>query len=948
VIAAIVLGVVTGLTIGALAIGLVLVYKASRFANLAHGQLGATSAVILATLVLDHGWSWWAAFPVALALGIGLGFLAERLIIRRFRRQQRRGITMLLVAIGIGQLLLAVSYIPAFAPDRTKLFRSQYPLPFDLHWRVGGADLTGSHLMILVLIPTIVAGLAAFLRWSSLGKSIRAVASNPESARLCGISVDRVNAITWGIAGGLSALTAILLAPGQSLFDSAALGPALLLRALGAAALGGFTSLPAALVGGLASGIVEHVTLSVTSQGSTAELAVFITVLVILFARGRALSAAAEDAGDVTEDQPPVRIPDAIRDRFVVRSHRGLLGCVALVPALVLPHLPHFREDSNTFLLVIILVFAVVGVGLTMLVGWAGQVSLGHFAVVGMGAYLAAKLGERDMSLPAVLLVAGLLGAATLALVGLPGLRLRGLTLAVTTLGFAVVAPAWLFTQSWFGAEGQSVVTVPALGLAGVGRLDSQRTTYYAALALLVLTVVLAGGLRRSVPGRLILAARDNDRALTSFGVTPTGVKLATLGVSGFLAGMAGVIWGVAWNNVSADLVQPSQSLALLAIPVVGGLGSIAGAVAAAFVIYVPTFFVAPHLTPILGDFGSSQGFQLAVAGAGLVLIPLQAPTGLAGQARRLWEKLLARTSDAVTRWAPTDDAEALEVEGITVRFGGIRALDEVDLTVHRGEIVGLIGPNGAGKTTLINVISGHLPLAAGRVRLSGHDVGDLAPELRSGYGLGRSFQDARLFPGLTVREAMQVALVRSNRVGFVSSMLHAPWARDAERASARQADELLEAMGMAQWADSLVSGLSTGMRRITDLTMQVAARPGVLLLDEPTAGVAQRETEAFGPMLRKIRDELDCAIVIVEHDMPLLMGLCDRIYAMETGRIIAEGTPEEIRRDPLVIASYLGSDERAIARSNGRAAPAPTPSVPAGDALDPDLEPTRASGGTS
>jgi ABC-type branched-subunit amino acid transport system ATPase component/ABC-type branched-subunit amino acid transport system permease subunit len=919
VIAALVLGVVTGLTIGALAIGLVLVYKASRFANLAHGQLGATSAVILATLVLDHGWSWWAAFPVALALGIGLGLATERLIIRRFRRQQRRGITMLLVAIGIGQLLLALTYIPAFAPDRTKLFRSQYPLPFDVHWRVGGADLTGSHLLTIVLVPVVVAALASFLRWSSLGKSIRAVASNPESARLCGISVDRVNAITWGIAGGLSALTAVLLAPGQSLFDSASLGPSLLLRALGAAALGGFTSLPAALVGGLLLGVVEHGTLSLTSESSTAELAVFISVLVILFARGRVVSAAADDSADVTEDHPPVCVPDAIRDRFVVRSHRTVLGCVAMVPALVLPHLPYFREDSNTFLLVMVLVAAIVGVGLTMLLGWAGQVSLGHFAVLGMGAYLAAKFGESDMSLPAVLLLAGLVGAGTMALVGLPGLRLRGLTLAVTTLGFAVAAPAWLFVQPWFGSEGQSVVTVPPLGLAGVGRLDSQRATYYAALGLLVLTVLLVGGLRRSVPGRLILAARDNDRALSSFGVTPAGVKLATLAVSGFIAAMAGVIWGVAWNNVSADLVSPAQSLALLAVPVVGGLGSIAGAVAAAVVIYVPTYFVAPHLTPILGEFGSSQGFHLAVAGAGLVLIPLQAPAGIAGQARHLWEKVLANAGEAVTRWAPPEDAEALEVEGVSVQFGGIRALDDVSITVHSGEIVGLIGPNGAGKTTLINVISGHLPLGSGQVRIAGHDVSDLAPELRSGFGLGRSFQDARLFPGLTVREAMQVALARSGRVGFVSSMLHAPWARDADRASRKEADEILETVGLTQWADSLVSGLSTGMRRITDLTMQVAARPKVLLLDEPTAGVAQRETEVFGPMLRNIRSELDCAIVIVEHDMPLLMGVCDRIYAMETGRIIAQGTPEEIRSDPLVIASYLGSDERAIARSNGR-----------------------------
>src|SRR5207248_2753253 len=196
----IVLGLVTGLTTGMLAVGLVLVYKASRFVNLAHGQLGALSAVLLATLVFNHGWSWWAAFPMAVIVGVGFGLVVERLIIRPLRQQRRRGVTMLLVTIGVAQLLLALTYVPSFRPDRTKLFEKQYPLPFKLHWRIFGTDLTGQHIMILALAPLTVAALVLFLRWTSLGKGIRAAASNPDAARLCGISVNRVNAITWGIA----------------------------------------------------------------------------------------------------------------------------------------------------------------------------------------------------------------------------------------------------------------------------------------------------------------------------------------------------------------------------------------------------------------------------------------------------------------------------------------------------------------------------------------------------------------------------------------------------------------------------------------------------------------------------------------------------------------------------------------------------------------------------
>jgi ABC-type branched-subunit amino acid transport system ATPase component len=246
-------------------------------------------------------------------------------------------------------------------------------------------------------------------------------------------------------------------------------------------------------------------------------------------------------------------------------------------------------------------------------------------------------------------------------------------------------------------------------------------------------------------------------------------------------------------------------------------------------------------------------------------------------------------------------------------------ALDEPEISVAAGEIVGLIGPNGAGKTTLINVISGVLRPDSGSVRLFGWEVADLPPEFRTAFGLARTFQDARLFGGLTVVETVQVAMTYRRRVGMLSAMVAAPWARATEATSRRDAEQVVERFGLTPWADALTSELSTGTRRICDLATQVAAEPKVLVLDEPTAGVAQREAEAFGPLLRRIRDELDCSVLIVEHDMPLLMGLCDRVYAMEAGKVIAEGTPQQIRQDPLVIASYLGSKDAAVQRS-GRA----------------------------
>ncbi|HVU72902.1 MAG TPA: ABC transporter ATP-binding protein [Mycobacteriales bacterium] len=270
----------------------------------------------------------------------------------------------------------------------------------------------------------------------------------------------------------------------------------------------------------------------------------------------------------------------------------------------------------------------------------------------------------------------------------------------------------------------------------------------------------------------------------------------------------------------------------------------------------------------------------------------------------------------------PPAPVPALMVQDVRLAFGGVQALDGVSLRVDPGEIVGLIGTNGAGKSTLLNVISGILAPSAGRVLLGGRDVTSAPPELRASLGLGRTFQAASLFPGLTVLETVQAVIGARRKVGVLSAMVRAPWAVRAERQIAEEAAAIVDRFGLAPFADTLTGALSTGTRRICALATQIAARPTVLVLDEPTAGVAQREAEAFGPLLRRIREELACAIVIVEHDMPLLMALCDRVYAMERGAVIREGAPDEVRSDPAVVASYLGTDVVAIGRSGREPAP--------------------------
>ncbi|MCU1451016.1 MAG: hypothetical protein JWP02_3186, partial [Acidimicrobiales bacterium] len=284
--------------------------------------------------------------------------------------------------------------------------------------------------------------------------------------------------------------------------------------------------------------------------------------------------------------------------------------------------------------------------------------------------------------------------------------------------------------------------------------------------------------------------------------------------------------------------------------------------------------------------------------------------------------KGLAKVEERQPYLVPTDRKgrprqPALEVRELSVSFGGIRAVDGVDLSVHPGQIVGLIGPNGAGKTTIFDLISGFLVPSAGKVMLAGQDVTRLPPDARARRGLGRSFQDARLFPSMTVRETIAVALERHMPVRDpLAAALNSPATRAAEREVEAKVDRLIELMRLGAFANKFVYELSTGSRRIVDLACTLAHEPTVLLLDEPSSGIAQRETEALAPLLLDIRDETGAGLIVIEHDMPLITGISDEIVALELGSVIVKGTAHEVVNDPRVVASYLGTTEEVIHRS--------------------------------
>jgi branched-chain amino acid transport system ATP-binding protein len=287
------------------------------------------------------------------------------------------------------------------------------------------------------------------------------------------------------------------------------------------------------------------------------------------------------------------------------------------------------------------------------------------------------------------------------------------------------------------------------------------------------------------------------------------------------------------------------------------------------------------------------------------------AANGNGKSARRRKKK--ESSSGSVSAARPT----LLELSSVAVRFGGVTAVDDVDLVVAEGEIVGFIGPNGAGKTTLFDIISGFLRPDSGRVDFGGEDVTGWSADRRARAGMGRSFQDARIFPSMTVAENIAVALERHLQVRDpVAAALALPASTESETEAALEVHELIELVGLGAFRNKFVGELSTGTRRIVDLAMAIAHRPRLLLLDEPSSGIAQREAEALGPLLLRIREQTGATLLVIEHDIPLLLSIADRLIALDLGEVVAEGEPQEVVQSPAVVQSYLGTNEAAIARS--------------------------------
>ncbi|MFJ8739443.1 ATP-binding cassette domain-containing protein [Embleya sp. NPDC127516] len=937
-------GLVNGLAIGLIALGIVLVYRSGRVINFAVGNLGVIGAALLPLAVINYGVPFWAALTGSLLVGTLAGTIVELAVIRRLFDSAR--VTVLIATIGVAQACVAA--VRAL-PDVDGAVRASYPVAIDAQWQLAGVRVTGAQVCVLVVVPVVAGALTWFLGRTTQGRAVTAAAENPNLARTVGISPKVVSTVVWTLAGLLSTLAMILIA-GQSgrVSATADLGPNTMVRAMAAAVIAGLTSFRWSMLAGVLIGVLQAaIRFNFVEQTGLVDFLLLCAVVVAVWVRARR-DARTDSRGDVrtfATGPRPAPIPERLRGVWWIRHLNRLALVVPLLVAALLPLV--VTQASRHLLYGTILAFAICACSLTVLTGWAGQLSLGQMAFAGLGALTTAALtrgvsidigGDRTIAFQALpfalsALLAALVTAALAAVVGAGALRVDGMLLAVSTFALGVAAAGYLYRRPFLSDGNASSVPLPRGDLLGLDLAD-ERTYYYVLLVVLMVVLALIARLRAHGTGRRTIAVRDNPEAAAACTVPPLRTKVTAFALSGAIAGLGGSLLAGCVQSVplTERFFQVSDSLTLVAIVVIGGLGSTVGPViGAVWVIGLPAFFPGNSLVPI---FASSIG---------LLVLLLYFPGGLtqiANAARaallRWAEGRLPAESTPSTpapkperalrvrerREAVPSDAPVLATRDVSVRYGGNTAVDAVSIQLRPGEILGLIGTNGAGKSTLLNAIGGFAP-ATGTVELLGRDVSRLAPARRAALGLGRTFQAARLFPELTVRETVLVALEARRRSGLVSTALLLPAATRAERHRRAEAVDLIDLVGLGRYADTPVARLSTGTRRIVELANLIALDARVLCLDEPTAGVAQRETEALGPLLLRLRQELDAAMIVIEHDMPFMMSISDRLYCLGAGRVISEGTPEQVRSDPAVIAGYLGTDVRAIDRSGAATADA-------------------------
>jgi len=582
--------------------------------------------------------------------------------------------------------------------------------------------------------------------------------------------------------------------------------------------------------------------------------------------------------------------------------------------------------DSNYWLNLINLAisYSVACIGLNIVLGYAGQLSLAQAGFWGLGAYTSAILTTQFgvpvwIGLIASFIVAGLFGI----LLGIPTLKLTGHYLAMATIGFGIILQLILINTIWLTKGSDGIPNIPSPSFFSF-ELKHPNTFFYVAIFILILLTLIAIRIKNSRIGRSFMAIRENEMAAETMGVDSTYYKIMAFALSAGYAGIGGWMFAHSCSHyISPDTFSFGQSVLLLSMAVVGGIGSAIGAIIGATLLtLVPEFF------RFLKD------YYLMFYAACIVLIMIFMPGGITDLIINLLfiqKKVKWWLSDATAKESKTETTSKLnksfdnkifgsinscsgseeillKIEGLTKRFGGLVAVENVNITIRRGKIQALIGPNGSGKTTTLNMLSGLYFPTSGTINLDGINIAGKKPHAITSLGIARTFQNIRLFGELSVIENVLIGQHYHFKSGLLSSILRLPAQKDEEEKMHGKSLEILEFVGLKGKEFHLAKSLPYGQQRMLELARALASRPKLLLLDEPAAGLNTAETEILVDLLSQICKR-GITILLVEHDMNLVMTVSDHITVLNFGRKIAEGSCEMIENNQEVIDAYLGRE---------------------------------------
>jgi len=912
-----VLGMGTGSIYAMVGLAVVLVFRASGVLNFATGSVGAVAAYIFFALRDQHNVNWILALVLALASGAAIGALTQVLVMSRLRHSS----VLLKLIATLGVLTLLQGVMVLIWGSQQQLVEGILPIT---PVTISSGFVVGEDQLILIAIAIVVSiALKILYTYTSFGRATTAVAENRRVAAGFGWSTSMIEVINWSLGGALSALAAILIAPIVGLSpETLAL---LVLPAIAAGLVGSFNSFLLTVAGAMALGVIQSELSNYVSTTGVAASVPFLLIVVIVVAGGRARPT----RGDIPNRLP---LPGTGRIRL---STIAIGGAVLL--SLVWTVSPLWIASINTTL-----IFGLIIMSVVVVTGYAGQLSLGQWAMAGLAAWIAGRL-VAVQGLPFAW--AALIGVVAMVPIGvvfaLPALRTRGINLAVVTLGMAEAVQNIIFTSSNLtgGIDG---IQVGSPHLFGINLDDTLYPARYATMTVIafIVVAVAVSNVRRGRSGRRMLAVSGNERAAAALGINVYATKLHAFALGAAIAGIAGILTVFQTPTVVLTQFDVFGSIDAVVYAVIGGIGWVSGALLGA--LFGSGSVSSQALSSLTNNNPQVNNWFLLAGGLSVVLVVIQAPNGLAqlnlmklsvlthrissalhglmrvngniesGSGRRQQSRAHSRPQPTAAL-KQTKKSVELTVTGLCVQFGGVKALSDVNLQVRSGEVLGLIGPNGAGKTTLLDAVTGFNKPSGGSVVLDGRNIQTWSPVRRARAGLGRSFQGVELFRELTVLDNLLVASDDHSFRPYVLDPLHPGRPRQSSLTM-----ELIGELELEPFLDLLPPELPYGTTRLVAIAQALVAEPKVLFLDEPAAGLDTKESAELGRVISRIARQRNVAVVVVEHDVPLVLSICDRIVVLDFGRTIAEGTPDEISADPVVREAYLGRRHHVQSESQG------------------------------